>query len=166
MEKYEVNGGIEESCQASSVCCFIHKNKLKIVKDLWGEHIGIKKAVATLAQKKEKYFEDKKGKFGKNQKYGNQPCAGLGTGFLITHNKVMTAKHVITAMRLQKISKFRAVFGYEMIDKDKVDTIPQESICRIKRIVASSTLGGEDWAICELAERPIYSFPVRLNLDY
>jgi hypothetical protein len=81
--------------------------------------------------------------------FRNQPCGGIGTGFLLSEGAIATAGHCVTDAT---IADTMFVFGFRMISTQTPNgTINKSNIYRGKRILDKKIVpGGADWAIVEL----------------
>lgn len=157
---YAVTGSnkLRIKSQAASVACFVSQKQL--IKNSSSNTYAIDSQVMSLSgwiQYKSKY------PLGENEPFGKEKVLGLGTGFLVTEDTLLTVAHNITQEDSDQLDKKRIattyiVFDYHMEDSDHCREIFEVSqVYTIKKVLDYAYLRGssgeaywEDWALVKL----------------
>lgn len=111
---------------------------------------------------------------GEQERFLNEPIAGIGTAFLLRKRHAMTAAHCLcktgsNALDQKDIGALFLVFGYRMKDETTCKgTFKGKNVYQIRSVVAHKfqRLGGwEDWAVVELDRDVVERTPLKLHFE-
>lgn len=143
---------------ACAVACLISK-------DMWTENLSTYSISTsfTLSNyiKKEFTCPLKEG-----EKFRNEPCVATGTGFLVSHSKLMTAGHCVR--KGKNIEDIRIIFNFQMKDKKNFQReFDKREVYRIKHIIYYQYDPKErlspDWALIKLDRTVVGIEPLQVS---
>jgi V8-like Glu-specific endopeptidase len=153
---------------AMATACLIHE-KMLIENEARDSYIISTTTAKTLADSlKNKY----KCPLQEGEKFGDEFCISLGTGFLVSRSKLMTAGHCVSSdnSTLLNLDAIRVVFNLCMEDSTSFrNKIAKTEVYRIKRVIHhqydSSDKMFPDWALLKLDRSVVGIEPLKMQYE-
>jgi V8-like Glu-specific endopeptidase len=149
---------------ALATACLIHK-------DVWKENVATNSYSISLSTTLSQRIINRFGSpLKEGEKFGDEPSIAIGSGFLVSPNKLMTAGHCVSnsSTSLKDIKDFIIIFNFHMENKSTCHTrFPKTEVYRIKRVIYHQFDPRDkmlpDWALIKLDRKVVGIEPLQIQ---